>query len=158
MYFVFQNDSAVVNITVEDVNEWEPRFRHSHYEFYVTDETRQVIGRVEAADGDKNDVLSFALVGMNASMFSIRPDGEIVLNELDNYYGLASFTILATDSGSPPRSASVPVTVHFPNFPDADGITKDKTGGAPLILAGLGGILLVLAFVVVLLVAYICRA
>ncbi|KAK9879638.1 hypothetical protein WA026_006703 [Henosepilachna vigintioctopunctata] len=30
------NDSSVVNITVEDVNEWEPRFRYPHYEFYVS--------------------------------------------------------------------------------------------------------------------------
>ncbi|KAK9721611.1 Cadherin domain [Popillia japonica] len=128
------NDSAVVNITVEDVNEWEPRFRHSHYEFYVTDETRQH----QTGRGDRLERV-----------------GQLLRHRTGR---LASFTILATDSGSPPRRASVPVTVHFPNFPDADGITKDKTGGAPLILAGLGGILLVLAFVVVLLVAYICRA
>lgn len=122
------------------------------------DESKQVIGQVEAADGDKNDILTFSLVGMNASIFNIRSNGEIILNEPENYYGLASFTILATDSGNPPRRASVPVTVHFPPLPDANGMTKDKTPGAHLLLAGLGGILLVLAFVVVLLIAYICRA
>ncbi|KRT79191.1 Cadherin [Oryctes borbonicus] len=151
------NDSAVVNVTVQDVNEWDPRFRHTHYEFFISDDSKQDIGQVEAADGDKNDILTFTLVGMNSSMFSIKPNGEIILNEVGNYYGIASFTILATDNGNPPRTASVPVTVHFPPMPDANGIAKEKTSGAYLILAGLGGILLVLAFVVVLLTAYICR-
>lgn len=30
-----QNDTARVNISVEDVNEWEPRFRHPRYEFHA---------------------------------------------------------------------------------------------------------------------------
>lgn len=30
-----QNDTASVNISVIDVNEWEPRFRFPHYEFRV---------------------------------------------------------------------------------------------------------------------------
>lgn len=30
-----QNHTARVNISVEDVNEWEPRFRHPRYEFHA---------------------------------------------------------------------------------------------------------------------------
>lgn len=124
----------------------------------MSDEPKQLIGQVEAADGDKNDVLTFNLVGLNASIFTIKPNGQIILNEVQNYYGLATFAILATDSGNPPRRTSVPVTVHFPPLPNANEITKDKNNGAHLLLAGLGGILLVLAFVVLLLITYICRA
>lgn len=32
---MFQNDTSRVNVTVEDVNEWEPRFRHPRYEFHA---------------------------------------------------------------------------------------------------------------------------
>lgn len=30
-----QNDTSRVNVSVEDVNEWEPRFRHPRYEFHA---------------------------------------------------------------------------------------------------------------------------
>lgn len=76
-----QNDSSVVNVTVEDVNEWEPRFRYPHYEFYVGGHPNELIGRIEAADGDRNDELILTLSGENASMFFITPTGELRLRE-----------------------------------------------------------------------------
>jgi len=33
-YFL-QNDTSRVNVSVEDVNEWEPRFQYSRYEFHA---------------------------------------------------------------------------------------------------------------------------
>lgn len=35
-YLNLQNDTSRVNVSVEDVNEWEPRFRHPRYEFHAT--------------------------------------------------------------------------------------------------------------------------
>ncbi|XP_015835493.1 protocadherin beta-12 [Tribolium castaneum] len=153
------NDSSVVNVTVQDVNEWEPRFRYPHYEFFVTGQPNELIGRIEAADGDKNDKLTLTLTGVNASNFFITPSGELRLREAGPHSGVANLAVVATDSGNPPRRASVPVTVHFPDSGDAAGIISSRgNNGAPLLLAGLGAILLLLAFVIALLVAYICKA
>lgn len=71
----------MVNVTVEDVNEWEPRFRYPHYEFFagVDAGQRNLVGRVEAADGDRNDALAYTLSGPDASMFTITPSGELIL-------------------------------------------------------------------------------
>ncbi|XP_049822216.1 protocadherin Fat 3 isoform X2 [Aethina tumida] len=153
------NDSSVVNITVEDVNEWEPRFRYPHYEFYVTGQPNELIGRIEAADGDKSDRLTLSLTGINATSFFITPSGELRLREAKDYRGIANLAVTATDSGTPPKKSSVPVTVHFPEAGDAAGIVASRgTGGSPLLLAGLGAVLLILAFVIALLIAYICKA
>ncbi|XP_056632949.1 cadherin EGF LAG seven-pass G-type receptor 2-like [Diorhabda sublineata] len=152
------NDSSAVNISVENVNEWEPRFRYPHYEFFITGQPDELLGRIEAADGDKNDKLSLTLSGSNASMFTISQNGELRLKNVKDNVRMVSFAVVATDNGRPPRSSSVPVTVHFPDIGDKSGIfASKKNGNASLLLAGLGAILLVLLFVVVLLVAYICK-
>lgn len=146
----------MVNVTVEDSNEWEPRFRYPHYEFFVAGLPNELIGRIEAADGDKSDRLTLSLTGANASQFFITPLGELRLRDVGEYTGLATLDVVATDSGNPPRSASVPVTVHFPG---AGGITAGRSSaGSSLILAGLGAVLLLLAFVVAFLIVYIYKA
>ena len=78
----------MVNVTVENVNEWEPRFRYPHYEFFagVSGKIHDLIGRVEAADGDKGDRLSFSLSGADATMFFIIPSGELRLRNVDGQY------------------------------------------------------------------------
>ncbi|KAJ8979542.1 hypothetical protein NQ317_017690, partial [Molorchus minor] len=152
------NDSSVVNITVEDVNEWEPRFRYPHYEFFVEGQLNELIGKIEAADGDKNDKLALTLTGANASTFFITPTGELRLRETKDYSGVANLAVTATDSGIPPKSATVPVTVHFPESGGSASIISNRgNNGTSIILTGLGAVLLVLAFVVALLIAYICK-
>lgn len=149
----------MVNVTVDDVNEWEPRFRYPHYEFFVNGQLNELIGRIEAADGDKSDKLTLTLSGQNASLFFITPTGELRLRETKVYKGLANLEVVATDSGVPQKKAMVPVTVHFPEAGNAAGIMSTRgNNGAPLLLAGLGAVLLLLAFVIALLVAYICKA
>lgn len=62
----FQNDTALVNISVLDVNDWDPRFDQPEYEFMVTDSTLPVgstVGHIRAEDGDPNDKISFHLKG-----------------------------------------------------------------------------------------------
>lgn len=146
----------MVNITVEDSNEWEPRFRYPQYEFFVAGIPNELIGRIEAADGDKSDLLTLSLTGTNASMFFITPSGELRLREVENYGGTASLTVVATDSGNPPRTAGVPVTVHFPG---SGGTAAGRSAvEGSLVLAGLGAVLLILAFVIVFLVIYIYKA
>lgn len=153
----FQNDSCVVNITVTDVNEWEPRFRYPQYEFFVSSQPNELVGRIEAADGDKSDKLHLTLVGANSSLFFITQNGELRMKELGQYNGLANLAVVATDSGNPPRRASVPIVVHFPGSATSKELSGKANGGA-LVLAGLGAVLLILAFVIALLIAYICKA
>lgn len=145
-----------MNVTVEDVNEWEPRFRYPSYEFFVNGPGGDVVGRVEAADGDKGDVLSLSLSGTNASLFYITPKGELLLRDHYEHRGVATVTVVASDSGNPPKRASVPVVVHFPGSP-ANAAGRAGAGGS-IVLAGLGAVLLILAFIVAFLVVYIYKA
>lgn len=72
--------------------------------------------------------------------------------------GTAYFTVTAADSGNPPKTATVPVTVHFPDSLDAAGITSSRSNmNLPHLLVGLGAALLLLLFVVGVLVAYIYK-
>lgn len=67
----FQNDTASINITVLNVNEWEPRFRYPQYEFRVEDDARDdvellPVGRLDVFDGDKKDTVTLTLRGSGA--------------------------------------------------------------------------------------------
>ncbi|XP_030752293.1 cadherin-89D [Sitophilus oryzae] len=156
------NDSSVVNVTVDNVNEWEPRFRYNHYEFVVDANggVHNLVGKVEAADGDRGDRLTLSLSGPDSHLFFITPNGEIRSRDIKGLQEkTASFTVTATDSGTPPKRASVPVTVHFSTDGDLS-IEMDAAKSfpsAPVLLASLGTVLLLLSFVVALLVAYICK-
>lgn len=69
---------------MENVNEWEPRFRYPHYEFFagVNGGLHDLVGRVEAADGDRGDRLTLSLGGHDAHMFFITPSGELRLRNV----------------------------------------------------------------------------
>ncbi|KAF5307815.1 hypothetical protein FQR65_LT06687 [Abscondita terminalis] len=134
------NDSSLVNVSVEDVNEWEPHFRYSHYEFFVSGRPEKLIGRIEVGDGDLNDELTLSLTGTNASLFYITPS-------------------VASDSGNPPRKATVPVLVHFNKASTPVELLSDQSSSnAKLLIGGFGGILLLLAIIIAVLVVYICKA
>lgn len=58
-----------MNITVLNVNDWDPRFRYPQYEFFITDPTvgpGYIVGNIEAADGDRGDHLTLNLRGPHA--------------------------------------------------------------------------------------------
>ena len=58
-----------MNISVLNVNDWDPRFRYPQYEFFIPDVAPNqltpgtVIGKVEAADGDRGDHVTLSLRG-----------------------------------------------------------------------------------------------
>ncbi|KAB0797967.1 hypothetical protein PPYR_08960 [Photinus pyralis] len=154
------NDSSVVNVSVEDVNEWEPQFRYSHYEFFVSGRPEELIGRIEVGDGDLNDEITLTLAGANASQFSIAPNGELKINDLSERFGIAKLMVIASDNGNPPRKATVPVIVHFNR---KGSIADELLAGSSipngmLLLGGFGAILLLLAIVIAILIVYICKA
>ncbi|XP_030374147.1 protocadherin Fat 1 [Scaptodrosophila lebanonensis] len=117
------NSTAELTLEVIDVNDWEPRFRETHYEFVVPKKLVQsptdtfegvMIGKVEAADGDRNDKLELSLRGQHAGIFEIDAMGNIYMRaeQLQNLNESTVHLIaIATDTGVPPRSTSVPVTV-----------------------------------------------
>ena len=69
---LLQNDTARVNVSIEDINEWEPRFRHPRYEFHArTMREGSIVGRLEAADGDRGDRVALSLRGPDARLHFI---------------------------------------------------------------------------------------
>lgn len=68
----FQNDTASINITVLNVNEWEPRFKYPQYEFRVEADSDAggggllPVGRLEVFDGDAGDNVTLTLRGSDA--------------------------------------------------------------------------------------------
>lgn len=118
----------------------------------------ELIGRIEVGDGDISDELTLTITGANASMFRITPNGELKLRELVEHLGVANLAVIASDNGHPPRTASVPVIVHFQKGPGSVELLSEASGlSGPLLLGGLGTILLLLAAVIAILVAYICK-
>ena len=113
-----QRDRAEVRVTVINVNDWNPAFRHPEYQFHVS-EAEAVdghrVGVVEVTDGDLGDRVSLELRGEMAAVFGADSDtGALYLRQLGRMAGGAAHLLLtARDSGDPPRCASVPVTVTF---------------------------------------------
>ncbi|XP_046595411.1 protocadherin Fat 4 [Neodiprion lecontei] len=156
------NDTARVNVSVEDVNEWEPRFRHPRYELHARS-LRQgsIIGRLEAADGDRGDRVSLSLRGPDARSFEIRDNGELILRSSGPFNGTtARLVAIASDSGRPPRSSMVPVIVHLPNtgsLPIAARAAPAWLGSSVLLVAVFGAVLGLLGVVILVLILYIYK-
>ncbi|XP_077288016.1 protocadherin Fat 4-like Cad96Ca [Arctopsyche grandis] len=161
------NDTATINITVLNVNDWDPRFRYPQYEFFVNpnlDEAANglpiLIGKVEAADGDRGDVVMLTLRGADASLFYITDQGEIFLRE--NALSLVNSSIvhvvaMATDTGAPPRQTSVPLIVHFSEALMSVTNAATFSGNSMLLIIIFGTILGLLGIVIVILIGYIYK-
>ncbi|CAG4976814.1 unnamed protein product [Parnassius apollo] len=167
------NDTATVNITVLNVNEWEPRFRFPHYEFQLDtdameDEDSDVaasglgaVGRLEVHDGDRADSVSLTLRGTHAPLFYINDSGEMFLRrEALATMNSSVLHVVATavDSGDPPRQTSVPVSVRVVGRGwGALGGARGGGGTRGAALGALGAALALLALLVLALLLYICR-
>ena len=134
-----QEDSCQVNISVVNVNDWDPRFKYPQYEFFVRDAAAApgtIVGAVEVFDGDTGDEVSLQLAGHGARVFGITEAGEIFIRDLGRLSATeaaAHLVVTAEDSGSPPRRASVPVTVTFESLGSGGG-----GGGARELVGGAG--------------------
>ncbi|KAI8430442.1 hypothetical protein MSG28_000717 [Choristoneura fumiferana] len=158
------NDTASINITVLNVNEWEPRFKYPQYEFRVEAEGDGggggllPVGRLEVFDGDAGDNVTLTLRGSDASMFYINDAGEMFMRQ--NALAALNSSVLhvvatAVDSGSPPRQTSVPVIVHVSSRLLA---AREPRAGGVLVFAGaLALAALVVLALIALALAYIYR-
>lgn len=107
-----------VIVDVLNVNDWDPRFRESHYRFRLPSKASMndtysipmAVGRVEAADGDANDKINFNLRGVHSSLFSIDSRGMIWLKEPLHNIQKSELSLIATATDTGQRSTSVPIT------------------------------------------------
>ncbi|XP_047534082.1 protocadherin-16 [Vanessa atalanta] len=152
------NDTASVEISVQNVNEWEPRFRHAQYEFEARGAgAGRALGRLLVHDGDRGDAVRLTLAGPGAEALEVSPSGDLYLRE-GALATLNSTTLhvvaTAQDSGSPPRQTSVPVVVRVPE--SLLGAHVWRAHASPL-FAAFACALALLALLLLALLAYLCR-
>lgn len=138
-----------------DVNDWEPRFRQNHYDFVIPKKAKinepVPLGKLVAADGDVNDRVSITIRGSHAHMFEIQPDGMLWLKQYKSNLTLMHLIATATDTGIPPRSSSVPVTITM------EGIALARSNWSPGILGAFGAVLILFLLVIVAMSMYIFK-
>ncbi|XP_037028708.1 protocadherin beta-12 isoform X2 [Bradysia coprophila] len=146
------NATTEVNIDVMDVNDWEPRFRQGHYEFVVTKGANEPVplGKLEAADGDKNDGVSIAIRGAHAHYFDVDSEGMLWMKQMPNVT-LVHLLATATDTGIPPKSSSVPVTIAMEN------VTTLQSSWASGILGVFGAVIALFILVITAMSIYIYK-
>ncbi|KAF9795849.1 hypothetical protein SFRURICE_006952, partial [Spodoptera frugiperda] len=162
------NDTASINITVLNVNEWEPRFRYPQYEFRVEEDPQDdvellPVGKLDVFDGDKRDTVTLSLRGSGADMLYVNASGDMflrgaALRSLNS--SVLHVVATAVDSGAPPRQTSVPVTVHLSErLLQAGGGAGSvaSAGGAGPVMAVFACALAALALLVCALLGYIYR-
>jgi len=114
-----------------------------------------LIGKVEAADGDRNDKLELSLRGQHAGLFEIDATGNIYMRP-EQLQSLNESTVhliaIATDTGVPPRSTSVPVSVTM------EGLTLAQSGWNSNMLGMFGMIMGLFLMIIVALSCYIVRS
>lgn len=98
------NATTEVVIDVIDINDWEPRFRETTYEFSIpkTVDSRRAfpLGKLEAADGDRFDKINLDLKGSYADHFHIDPDGMLWMKPNAPNISVMHLVVTATDTGS----------------------------------------------------------
>ncbi|EDV92750.1 GH18658 [Drosophila grimshawi] len=109
---------AFLSIQVQDENDNNPKFRQPFYRQTITENSINgvMIANVLAYDVDKNRTISYAMEGNPTYRNLVHLDaqtGEIVVaNKIDHeQHQWLNFSVRATDSGVPPRSALVDIYV-----------------------------------------------
>lgn len=130
-----QSDVTRVNVTLLNVNDHDPQFSQAHYNFFVSESklnSNSPIGEVKATDKDIGDTLEFTIKGPFSKIFAINKTGQLRVKSVKQLnVSQCHLIVVASDSGSPPRSSSVPVTVQF-----APNIIKASSTGRSLIDSG----------------------
>ena len=134
-----------IKINVTDINDNSPIFSPSSYSASIQEDIPlgQSIIQVRATDKDtgSNSELSFSLEGNGSTKFKIDPfSGVIEVNlSLIDQVGSRTFSVIATDNGSPPRNNLANVTVkiidtnnHAPKFPKNETVINIPEVGIDL--------------------------
>lgn len=149
------NATTEVIIEVLDVNDWEPRFRQQNYEFTIPkikDLTEPIpLGKLEVADGDRDDKVNIHIRGPYSTYFQIDTNGMLWLKPNRPNITLMHLIATATDTGLPTRSSSVPVTILN------DSIAMAQTNWAPGILGAFGAVLGLFILTIIAMCVYIYK-
>ena len=120
-----QNDSALVLLTVSDINDSPPAFNSTVYNFTVAENSPigTTVGRVVTTDADEgtNAVVRYVLLpDNNTEAFSVTSEGYIVTTaDLDYEMArLYTLTVEAFDLGIPPMSATTDIYVSIQDVND----------------------------------------
>ncbi|CAB3227591.1 unnamed protein product [Arctia plantaginis] len=153
------NDTASINISVINVNEWEPRFKYPQYEFRVEDDTSDdtemlPVGKLDVFDGDKLDSVTLTLRGSGSEMLYVNSSGDMflrsgALRSLNS--SVLHVVATAVDSGAPPRQTSVPVTVHV-----NERLLQTGVGGGGGRVEGSAGVVALFAAALAALAVLVC--
>lgn len=149
------NATTEVIIEVLDINDWEPRFYQTNYEFNIPklkDVTEPIpLGRLVAADGDRDDKVNISIRGPYSNYYHIDTTGMLWLKP--NYPNITLMHLIATatDTGLPMRSTSVPVTILN------DSIATAQSNWAPSILGAFVAVLGLFIFTIVAMCIYIYK-
>ena len=157
----WHNDTTRVRIRLININDWDPRFRHPEYAFYVSRENMvsgHKVGEVEVHDGDKGDHLRLDIMGAFSRVFRVTSRGELLIRDMNYMNGTdAHIVVTAEDSGIPPRRASVPVVVKFDaNSSLAGGLRSGHSHNWVMIVI-LSIVIIFSLIVIVALGVYICK-
>ena len=125
-----KSSTAQVVVSIIDANDNIPTFQQQEYSFYIEENrsSHTLVGFVVASDEDVNNYLKYYLTASNSN-FDVDPDsGEILSKtQLDREAKSSyTFTVGVTDQGSPPKSATVQVTVHVTDINDNSPSFKVK--------------------------------
>ncbi|XP_062714669.1 protocadherin Fat 4 [Aedes albopictus] len=146
---------AEVLVEVLDVNDWEPRFRKPHYTFKVRNRnfsTPLALGKVEAADGDVRDKITYSLRGDHANLFYIDSGGTVWLKYDVPDKMSFKLHLIATDTGFPPKSTSVPLSIEF------DEVNESPIKWTTTTIGALTGVTVLCVLACLAVLTYFCRS
>ena len=155
-----RNDTARVNVTVLNINDWDPRFKYPLYEFTVDKNNMKTggsVGKLEVFDGDKGDETTLMIRGRHSRLFKIDEKGNLFVADTRFLNGTeAHIVVVAKDSGIPARQTSVPIVVHFPQNSESSKRTFEDD--AVTLAVSLGLVTAVFLIIIITLIGYICKS
>lgn len=131
-----KSSSAYITVRVVDVNDNEPEFLESAYDFKFESYKKelQFVGEVQAYDADANDVLLFSVEPKSSYISVDRTYGTVYLKADPNPNDIVKANVVVSDGKN---KASVPVVVrwkagneHKPHLP-GDIVAYVNENGSP---------------------------
>ncbi|XP_069496732.1 protocadherin-9 isoform X2 [Ambystoma mexicanum] len=119
-----QSQAAVV-VTVLDENDNSPKFTHSHFHFFVSENLPKysTVGVITVTDPDAgpNRAVELSLLNDQDNNFVLEPRSGVIKSNVSfdkEQQGSYTFDVRAVDGGQPPRSAAARVTINIMDVND----------------------------------------
>lgn len=121
------NANAIVEVSVNDVNDHAPEFIRSTFEFSLMENATdgEIFGRVTAVDRDTgvNGHITYSLFGKGAEHFGIKPNGDIYVSRISNLMDKEQndniiLQVKAVDAGQPPSQDVAGISIEIVDVND----------------------------------------